>query len=268
MAGRGVRPRPGGFVASRVAACLVVAASIVLGACGDGDDAEVPVEPEVAAQEDQQAEDTPVESADEQAELAVRELIVTSEDVGAHLEERSYAAGLPSWLEESEDEVLSSLPGRALPSSGVAFSPSDESATGETFWLHVFTDRSEESAADWVKYVASQPPELAGVIVPHHRLFAARFLPAPLVGDASVAIELYRGHSGICVRSALLVFAQGRELIFLFSSIEITRDVDDSSAAAGGNGVPAHCDLGAVDGLLTDIDGIAHLLSARLSATS
>lgn len=249
-----------------VVCCLfLIGALAMLSSCGD-DNSNAPDQPEVALQVEEEEEDQPV--VDQPVEQVVRErqLTITSADVGGHLEERSYAAGLPSWLEASEDRSLSSLPGRSLTSSGIAFSPSDESPTGETLWLHVFTDQSEESAADWVKYVASQPPELAGVIVPHHRLFAASFLPAPLVGDASVAIELYRGHGGICVRSALLVFAQGRDLVFLFTSIEITSDVDGGTQAVTALGLPAHCDRSAVDGRLTDLDAIAGLISERLSA--
>lgn len=262
MAGRSDGTGPVGLVVG----CLILfAVTLLLSSCGD-DDSTVPVPPQVAPEVEEEEEDSVV--VDQPAEQIVRErqLTITSADVGAHLEEKSYAAGLPSWLEASEDRSLSSLPGRSLTSSGIAFSPSDESPTGETFWLHVFTDQSEESAADWVKYVASQPPDLAGVIVPHHRLFASSFLPAPLVGDASVAIELYRGHAGICVRSALLVFAQGRDLVFLFTSIEITTD-DNGSAQDGARiGLPAHCDLTAVDTRLTDIDAIARLISERLSA--
>ena len=262
MAGRSDWTRPVGLI---IGCLILVAATLMLGSCSD-DGANVPVQPQAAPEEQEQDQNSPV--VDQPAEQTVRErqLTITSADVGAHLEEKSYAAGLPSWLEASEDRSLSSLPGRSLTSSGIAFSPSDESPTGETFWLHVFTDQSEDSAADWVKYVASQPPDLAGVIVPHHRLFAASFLPAPLVGDASVAIELYRGHSGICVRSALLVFAQGRDLVFLFTSIEITTDDNGSTQADTRIGLPAHCDQSAVDTRLTDIDAIARLISERLSA--
>ena len=249
-----------------VCCLLAIGALVILSSCRDNN-SNPPVEPEVGQEVEQQGEDEPV--VEQPAEQVVRErqLTITSADVGTHLEEKSYAAGLPSWLEASEDRTLSSLPGRSLTSSGIAFSPSGESPTGETLWLHVFTDQSEESAADWVKYVASQQPDLAGVIVPHHRLFAASFLPAPLVGDASVAIELYRGHSGICVRSALLVFAQGRDLVFLFTSIEITTDDDGSTQTGTRIGLPAHCDRSAGDQRLTDINAIARLISERLSAS-
>ena len=253
-------------LAGPLVGCLFLIAALVgLSSCDEGD-GNLPAQPQSPAQAEQGDEEEPVALQPAQQMVRERQLTITSADVGAHLEERSYAAGLPSWLEASEDRSLSSLPGRSLTSSGIAFSPSDESPTGETFWLHVFTDQSEDSAADWVKYVASQPPDLAGVIVPHHRLFAASFLPAPLVGDASVAIELYRGHSGICVRSALLVFAQGRDLVFLFNSIEITSEADAAARPSGRIGLPAHCDLSAVDSRLTDINAIAHLISERLSA--
>ncbi|MDE2986837.1 MAG: hypothetical protein OXT70_02140 [Chloroflexota bacterium] len=262
MAGRSDGTSPVGLVVG----CLILfTVTLLFSSCGD-DDSSVPDQPQTVPEVQEEDVDPPVVEQPAEQTVRERQLTVTSADVGAHLEEKSYAAGLPSWLEASEDRSLSSLPGRSLTSSGIAFSPSDESPTGETFWLHVFTDQSEESAADWVKYVASQPPDLAGVIVPHHRLFASSFLPAPLVGDASVAIELYRGHAGICVRSALLVFAQGRDLVFLFTSIEIT--TDDTAPADGGGriGLPAHCDESAVDTRLTDLNAIAELISERLAA--
>jgi hypothetical protein len=250
-----------------VIVCLAAAAALTaLAGCGHDQGSGATAAQEAQSQDQGQPEADQSESEPAEQVVRERELRVTSEDVGAHLEEKSYAAGLPSWLEASEDRTLSSLPGRALASSGIAFSPSDDSPTEETLWLHVFTDQSKEAATEWVKYVASQPPQLAGVIVPHHELFDASFLPAPLVGDASVAVELFRGHSGICVRSTLLVFAQERVLVFLFNSIEITRDVVDSARTNAGGGLPAHCDAQAVAGRLTDIDAIAHLISGRLSA--
>ena len=261
MSGRRIRLGWFGLIA---AVLSVLAVAAVLSACGgDEDDAvEPPAEPP-AQSESQNANE---ESAEQSEEETVRErvLTLTSADAGEHLEARSYAAGLPSWLEASEDRMLSSLPGRALAVSGIVFSPSGDSPTGETLWLHVFTDESAEAASDWVKYAASQPPQLVSVIVPHHELFEARFMPAPLVGDASVAIELFHGHSGICVRSALLVFAQEGVLVFLFNSIEITSG-NVGAAVRSGGGIPSQCEVGRAANRLTDVEAIADLISERLS---
>ena len=194
-----------------------------------------------------------------------KELNLKSEDVGAHLEKKTYAAGLPSWLEASDDPMLAALPARAFASSGVVFSPSDESPTGETLWVHVFNDESEAMASDWVRYMASQPPTLVGVIVSHHELFGADLLPEPQVGDASVAIELFHGHSDICLYSTLLVFAQEHVLVFLFNSIEVTRATDDAAQAENGRGLPLHCNVAAAMNGLTEITAIAALISERLS---
>ena len=245
---------------------LAACCALVFAACGEGDGAGVaePGGPQPQAANQPDAAEQPVQPDGDT--VRERVLTVTSADVGAHLEPRSYAAGLPSWLEASEDRMLSSLPGRALAVSGIAFSPSDDSPTEETLWLHVFTDESAESAADWVKYVASQPPQLVSVIVPHHELFDAGFLPAPVVGDASVAIELLHGHGGICVRSVLLVFAQGHVLVFLFNSIEITSSAPSSRTAQAEGGIPQQCELPRASERLTDIEAVAHLISERLTS--
>lgn len=242
----------------------VLVAMSLIAACGSDEEVQQldpgpsQTQPQVLPEEDS----SPSQSAGQ--DIREWEFSVASTDVGAHLEEKSYAAGLPSLLEASEDRMLSSLPGRALASSGIHFSDSEDSPTGETLWLHVFTDQSAESAVEWVKYVASQPPALTGILVPHHELFQARFEPAPLVGDASVSIHLLHGHSGICVSSTLLVFAQTRVLILLFNSIEITGDLEQTTAADTGDGVPAHCQITAADNRLTDLEGIAQLISERI----
>ena len=244
---------------------LLACCALALTACGDDGDVTDPEPSGTELQVEEQTENPDQAAQPDGDAMRERVLTVTSEDVGAHLEPRSYAAGLPSWLEASEDPNLSSLPGRSLAVSGIAFSPSDDSPTEETLWLHVFSDESEESATDWVKYLASQPPQLASVIVPHHELFDARFLPSPVVGDASVAIELFHGHSGICVRSALLVFARGAVLVFLFNSIEITSATVASQTAQSAGLIPQHCEVELAANRLTDIDSIAHLISERLS---
>ena len=200
-----------------------------------------------------------------------RVVVLSTSDVGSHLEEQFFGADLRSWLESSEDPTIAELPGRVpeSASSGIAFAPSQESPTDETFWLHVFNDQSTESAVGWVEYLASQSPQLAGLVVPHHGLFGASFLVPPEVGDASLAIELLHGHrpaDGIgCWHSVLVVFAQERVVVFLFNSIEITRDDDGSGASANEAGVPQHCNVATTMNRLTDLDAIAQLTSERLS---
>ena len=244
---------------------LVACVALVLTACGGDEQVGNPEQPRSEQQTQSQTQSEEQSAQPDGDMVQERVLTVTSEDVGAHLEPRSYAAGLPSWLEASEDSMVSSLPGRALAVSGIAFAPSDDSPTEETLWLHVFSDEQEASAADWVKYLASQPPQLASVIVPHHELFDAEFLPSPVVGDASVAIELFHGHSGICLRSELLVFAQGAVLVFLFNSIEITSDAAGSQTSQSDGVIPQQCEIEQAGTRLTDIDAIANLISDRLS---
>ena len=239
---------------------LVVWSAVLTLACASDaapEEAEQPTTEGPTETEQQQEQSDP--------ELPERVLIITSEDVGAHLEKKTYAAGLPSWLTASDDQVLAALPARAFASSGVVFSPSDESPTGETLWVHVFNHESEAAASDWMRYLASQPPTLVGVIVSHHELFGASFLPEPQVGDASVAVELFHGHSGICLYSTLLVFAQEHVLVFLFNSVEITRAMDDAAQAASGRGLPLQCNAAAAMDGLTDLNAIAALTSERLS---
>ena len=251
-----------GTVLHRVAvAAVLVAFSVVVACGGDGEEGQPDpgqTQAQVVTDED------PPQGQSVGQDVREWEFSVASADVGSHLQEKSYAAGLPSLLEASEDRMLSSLPGRALASSGIHFSDSEDSPTGETLWLHVFTDQSAETAVEWVKYLASQPPSLIGILVPHHELFEASFQPAPLVGDASVAIQLLHGHTGICVSSTLLVFAQTRVLILLFNSIEITSDMPETPSAEVGEGVPAHCQIMAADDRLTDLEGIARLISERI----
>ena len=256
-----------GTVLRRVAVLFALAGFAVIVSCGnDGSDGNGSPPDEEPTQTQTQVGTGEDPQQDQPAGQDVREweFSVASADVGSHLEEKSYAAGLPSLLEASEDGMLSSLPGRALASSGIHFSDSEDSPTGETLWLHVFTDESAEAAVEWVKYLASQPPALTGILVPHHELFEASFQPAPLVGDASVAIQLLHGHSGICVSSTLLVFAQTRVLILLFNSIEITSDTQETPSAGVGDGVPAHCRIMAAGDRLTDLEGIARLISERI----
>ena len=262
MVGRGA----GRGLAGRVAGMgvwLIVCWAAVLTACGGenaGDQAASQAEEQVQSQ----SGDAPGRSGGGAARE--REFTFTSADVGAHLEEKSYEVGLPFWLEASGDETLASLPMRALASSGIFFSPTPESATQETLWLHVFTDAAVDSAVDWVKYAGSQPQALASAIVWHHDLFEIRLAPAPVVGDAAVSLELFHGHSGLCLRSGLLVFAQSGVLVFLFNSVEITSRTDGSQTATSGGGIPRQCEVERAAERLTEIEAIGHLISERLSS--
>ena len=181
--------------------------------------------------------------------------------IGQHLESTEIEVGLQFWLEASEDPVVAALPGRAEASVGVLYQPSLDSPTGETFWIHVYTDRSRDDAIDWVRHLASQPPSLARIIVPQHELFDASFREAPIVGDASVLIELQHGHSGGCWQSALLVFAQNGVIVFMKRVIEVTRE------GAAGSGA-ASCDDSEAIAPLTDVNAIAQSISEQLAAAS
>ncbi|MYB23418.1 MAG: hypothetical protein F4066_03630 [Chloroflexi bacterium] len=239
-----------------LAGLIVVAC--VAAACGDA-------QPTDGSDSNGDAQVTETENGD-QAEPASEAnggltLEVPRHRIGRHLEPTEIEVGLQFWLEASEDSIVAALPGRAEASVGVLYQPSLDSPTGETFWIHVYTDRSREDAIEWVRHLASQPPSLARIIVPQHELFDARFREAPIVGDASVLIELHHGHSGGCWQSALLVFAQNGVIVFMKSVIEATRE-----GAAGGGG--ASCaDSGSISPL-TDITGIAEAISEQLSAAS
>lgn len=237
---------------------------VAIAGCGNGSDGSSPGLPNPDEQRQADAQAQPSQS--EEQVVREREFTITSADVGAHLEEKSYEVGLPYWLEASGEPELAALPARALASSGIFFSPSPESTTEETLWLHVFTDESDDSAVDWVQFVASAPESLASAIVWHHELFAARLIPAPLVGDDSVSVEMFHGHSGLCLRSGLLIFAQERVLVFLFNSIDITIATDGPQPAPGDDGIPAQCAVGGAVKRLTDNDAIALVISERLSA--
>ena len=246
-----------------IAGGLIVVA-VGIAACGGGDGTSPPTSSDSDRQD--QTDDDQSQTPSAEQIVREREFSISSSDVGEHLEEKSYEVGLPYWLEASDEEELAALPTRALASSGIFFSPSPESSTQETLWLHVFTDESDDSAVDWVKYVASQPESLASAIVWHHELFAARLSPAPVVGDASVSIEMFHGHGGLCLRSGLLIFAQERVLVFLFNSIDITIATDGPQPAPGDDGIPAQCAVAGAVKRLTDNDEIALLISERLSA--
>ncbi len=185
-------------------------------------------------------------------------LEIPDEVVGDHLESTGISVPLDLLLQEADDQLVSALPRRREESVGLLYQPTLDSPTQETFWVHVITDRSQQAATDWVKYLASQPPTLMGFIVPHPELFSAEFRPTPVVGDAAVSIRLISGHSGGCWLSELLVFAQRNALVFLKNAIEITSQ--DGNAEGGGQ-----CDETRAQSQLTDIDAIARLISERLS---
>ncbi len=206
---------------------------------------------------------------------AVRERVlnVTSAEVGAHLRKAPYDVPLPSWLLALDDPILQDLPKRALAESGNFYSKADDSPTGESLWLHVFTDESHEQASDWVRYLAMQPLALFEfLLVEEQQLFAATFLPDPNIGDVALSIELLHGHSHICLRSHLLVFAQDGVLVFLFTSLELTAVSQQSGVSrqsgqrrpVGGN--PAEqCDRSRAAAALTDNVAIARIISGWLS---
>ncbi len=189
-------------------------------------------------------------------------LEVPFDAIGGHLEATQIEVGLQFWLEASEDPQIAALPGRAKASVGALYQPSLSSPTEETFWIHVYTDESPDSAINWVRHLASQPPSLARIIVPQHELFDARFREAPNVGDASVLIELHHGHSAGCWRSALLVFAQKGVIVFMKSVIEVTLD---PAAAGGGASI---CDDSGDIAPLTDINRIAIAISEQLAGAA
>lgn len=241
------------------AGLIVLVAYIV--ACGGGSDANGQP-PQPSAQETVPSSPSQQQPNMEPAGRIV--LVISPDDVGAHLEATESWPGLAYWLEGSDDPSIAAMPTRAQTSSGRLFVPSPGSSTEETFWLHVFTDVSTQSAVDWVKYLASQPPTLAHLIVPHHELFNASFRPAPLIGDTAVSIELLHGHSGGCWRSVLLVFAQAGVIVFLNSAIELPQ----LPAAATRPTAAERCDLVSAPTPLTNVEAIGLLISERIRSQS
>ena len=188
-------------------------------------------------------------------------LEVPTEQVGEHLEPTLLEVSVDLLLEASEDEIVAALPMRAKASTGKLFQPSGDSPTQESFWLHIFTDRSQQDATDWVKHLASQEPAVAGFLTPHHEVFDAVFRPAPVVGDASVWIELRHGHSNGCWRSDLLVFAQDGYVVLLKNAIEVTGETSDAGLPASG---ASRCENPEAPAPLTDLELIAGIISERL----
>ena len=231
------RPRMHAACASVCAVLLALA--LLAPACSGG--AERPPAPPQSSQPGQPPEQSA--AAQQQTEPPpVQRLPLTAEDLGGHLEATEFGAGLIEWLTMLPDPLLAALPRRALGDDGRAFSPSAASTTGETFWGHVITDVSAESAAEWVRYLAGLPPAAAlSFTSPDNDLFEARVRPAPALGAAAHYIELLHGHSGGRFRTEVIIFAQDAAVVFLRSSRRAER--------------PS----------LTDLPAVARLISARLA---
>ena len=241
-------------------AVLFALALLALAAVACGGEPSIPQQAmtEQQSQESQSEDDEP---------LRERVLEIPANVIGAHLSKQPIEAGLSDWLLASRDPVLADLPERALFASGNLYSAATDSPTGETFWLHVYTDNTFTGATEWVEYVAVQSPSdedsLARELVRHHDRYTAEALPNPELGDASAAVELLHGHRGICVRSRLLVFAQDGVIVFLFGSIEITGDPDQSAQLP--SGAADNCDVSRAEAALTDSLSIAQWISDWLA---
>ena len=229
----------------RLGAALALALAVLLG-CGCGDEPAPPLPPQQTQQiePDEQAQ-VPAESSNspqqETPAPPVLTIDLTAADVGPHLEETTLLAGLPLDLAEMSDPVLSDLPQRARASTGKLMQPSSQAETGETFWMHVFSDRSTQSATEWVLHLAALPAGTALAFTsPQHQLFESKFRPLPELGDAAVSVELLHGHEGGRWLTQLVVFAQDGAIVFVKSSRR------EEFAA------------------LTDVDAVASLISERL----
>ena len=212
--------------------------------------------PQVDTPAEQSTPDPPEQSVLEPSDGFT--LDVPGEVVGEHLESTGISVPLDLLLQEADDPLVGALASRSLASEGLLYQPTMDSPTQETFWVHVITDESQQSATDWVKYLASQPPALMRFIVPHPELFSAQFRPTPVVGDTAVSIQLISGHSGGCWLSELLVFAHRNRVVFLKNAIAIT--VQDTNSGGGGL-----CDETRAQSQLTNIEAIALVISEVLS---
>ena len=216
-------------------ALVVLLAALVLAACNG--DVTTPVQPPAESPAEPQAEEQPA------APPPVRVIPLTVPDLGTHLEATALAAGLIEWLENMQDPVISALPRRALGHDGSVFSPSATSPNGETFWWHVITDVSAESAEAWVRYLSEQSPAIAlSFTSPDHNLFRAEAVAVPPLGSAAMSARLLHGHEGGRWRTEVIVFSQGAAIVFLRSSRREERDS------------------------LTELPRIAELISERLAA--
>ncbi len=260
--------------------CLLAGCAAAFGlltACQDDGAAPRPAQAGPPIEQPADEPDAPPSEAEaaeaaEATEAPVRTLEINCADVGAHLQDTEHRFPLSQQLASAGDAFLEALPGRAYPPSdyppsGLLCSNSADSLTGETFWLEVFTentspDEPPQLAAEAVAYLAEEPSR-AGFILPSgQNLFRAS---SRSLGDHSVLIELYHGHSGICLLTQLAVFAQGYDLLFLRNAIEVTRE---SSAAAAPAAVSfeSKCDASKAARQLTDLDAVARLIAERLAA--
>ena len=244
---------------SRSVVWLGLLAALCAGVIACGSDASqngttVEMQEEVAQQEEPQPEE-------EEGELV---FVVAADDIGWHVEATSHEAPVAAWLEASEASFLGELPRRAISSSGVFFQPSAESPTGETFWLHVFTDESGEAANQWVSNIAPNMALVARSLVPAHEVFLAEFRPATPVGDIATSFEIFSGHSGGCWLSQVVIFAQDKVVVLLRNSFEVTRDEQQGAQASGRVDFESMCDALRAGLQLTDIDGVTALVSAQM----
>ena len=216
-------PRPH----AHAVAALMLAAALALTAC----QSPAPPQQQVAPQQQTQPQPPPVQL-----------LVLTEQDVGEHLEATNLVAGVADWIRSIPDPALAALTRRSLWNDGRIYVPA-AGAKGESFWIHVFTDISPESAEAWVRYLAAQPPETALLFTsPEHALVQALPTEPPAVGSAALAVRLLHGNAGGRYITQVIVFSQGSAVVFLRSSRR--------------EQLPAQ----------TNLPAIANLISARLQS--
>ena len=212
---------------ARAVAALMLAAALALTAC----QSPAPPQQQVAPQQQTQPQPPPVQL-----------LVLTEQDVGEHLEATNLVAGVADWISSIPDPALAALTRRSLWNDGRIYVPA-AGAKGESFWIHVFTDISPESAEAWVRYLAAQPPETALLFTsPEHALVQALPTEPPAVGSAALAVRLLHGNAGGRYITQVIVFSQGSAVVFLRSSRR--------------EQLPAQ----------TNLPAIANLISARLQS--
>ena len=216
-------PRP----RAHAVAALMLAAALALTACKSP----APPQQQVAPQQQTKPQPPPVQL-----------LVLTEQDVGEHLEATNLVAGVADWISSIPDPALAALTRRSLWNDGRIYVPA-AGAKGESFWIHVFTDISPESAEAWVRYLAAQPPETALLFTsPEHALVQALPTEPPAVGSAALAVRLLHGNAGGRYITQVIVFSQGSAVVFLRSSRR--------------EQLPAQ----------TNLPAIANLISARLQS--
>ena len=212
---------------ARAIAALMLVAALALTAC----QSPAPPQQQVAPQQQTQPQPPPVQL-----------LVLTEQDVGEHLEATNLVAGVADWISSIPDPALAALTRRSLWNDGRIYVPA-AGAKGESFWIHVFTDISPESAEAWVRYLAAQPPETALLFTsPEHTLVQALPTEPAAVGSAALAVRLLHGNAGGRYITQVIVFSQGSAVVFLRSSRR--------------EQLPAQ----------TNLPAIANLISARLQS--